>query len=118
MLTHIGTLSILRFKGGEGEDFTHPTYVATLYTVGITMESSLNLHLTENRDLVFERNNEFFFSNETLSWLSTQEMQLFCSTATVSLHSRGYQPSSPDHYPTLSSACGKIAYQLKAEQHF
>ena len=91
MLSHTVTLNILRFQ--RGGDSKRPKYAATLYTAG-------------NKGIVIK----LFFSNVTFSWLSTQEMQIFCSTATANMYSRGYQLLAPITTQPLSSTCRKIAY--------
>ena len=61
----------------------------------------------------FEKNIKMFFSNETFSLPSKQEMQIFCSTATASLYSSGHQPPAPTTTQPGPSACRKIAGMLK-----
>ena len=61
----------------------------------------------------FEKNIKMFFSNETFSLPSKQEMLIFCSTATASLYSSGHQPPAPTTTQSGLSACRKIAGMLK-----
>ena len=67
----------------------HLKCAAKLYTVGLKVESSLYSHKSETTMFSFEKNILMFFSNETFSLPSKQEMLIFCSTATASLYRRG-----------------------------
>ena len=88
-------LNFLRVKREGRGHSKHPKCAATLYTAGLTLESSLYSHLSETNMFSFEKNIKMLFSNETCSLPSKQEMQIFCSTATASMYSRGHQPPAP-----------------------
>ena len=91
----------------------HPKCPATLYTVGLTMESSLYSYYSETTMFSFEKNIKMFFSNEIFSLPSKQEMLIFCSTATTSLYKRDHQPMAPNTTQSGPSACRIIPGMLK-----
>ena len=104
----------MRFKR-EGRGHSEHTKCAAslLCTDGLTMELSLYSHQSETNMFSFEKNIKMFFSNETFSLRSKQEMLIFCSTATASLYSSGHQPPAPTTTQSGLSACRKIAGMLK-----
>ena len=103
----------MRFKRERRGLSEHPKCAATLYTVGLTMESSLYSYYSETTMFSFEKNIKMFFSTEIFSLPSKQELLLFCSTATTSLYRRGHQPMAPTTTQSGPSACRIIPGMLK-----
>ena len=100
-------------KRGEG---SLRTSQMCCYTVYCWIDNGIvfYIHISQKLQCFHSYNILLFFSNETFSLPSKQEMLIFCSTATASLYRRGHQPMAPTTTQSGPSACRKIAGMLKA----
>ena len=100
-------------KRGEGLLRTSQVFC---YTVYCWIDNGIGaiFTLVRNYNVFIREKHSMFFSNETFSLRSKQEMLIFCSTATASLYRRGDQPMAPTTTQSDPSACRKIAGMLKA----